>query len=217
MPRPSARCAGTSAQAWTARRDEHGRPAPRYDALSEITPRAGRPDDIATYARVPRAEYLLHRDGARIFSGDRVSDPEVVQPKESWLARLTEAGFSLSEADDDPERQVLPSRPGRAGGVSEAGELGPVSVGAQLIEHQLQAGGRDLDGRILHDAAKPGDDGSFAVDRVRRCRRRGPSAEPSRWSARGATSASGARDQCREGEVGTAAPYPVKAALAGVT
>lgn len=47
-----------------------------------------------------RAEYLRHRDGARIFSGTRVSDPEVVKAKEPWLARLTGAGFSLTEADD---------------------------------------------------------------------------------------------------------------------
>jgi AcrR family transcriptional regulator len=69
-------------------------------ALSGIAPGAGWRDDVASYARVLRSEYLLHRDGARIFSGTRFSDPEVVKAKESWLVRLTAAGFSLAEADD---------------------------------------------------------------------------------------------------------------------
>jgi AcrR family transcriptional regulator len=69
-------------------------------AVSEIPPGAGWRADLAAYARVLRAEYLLHRDGARIFSGTRISDPEVVRAKEPWLARLTSAGFTLAEADD---------------------------------------------------------------------------------------------------------------------
>ncbi|MGA6205770.1 TetR/AcrR family transcriptional regulator C-terminal domain-containing protein [Nocardia testacea] len=70
------------------------------DALATIAPGGDWRDDIAAYARILRAEYLRHRDGARIFSGTRFSDPEVVKAKESWLARLTAAGFELSEADD---------------------------------------------------------------------------------------------------------------------
>jgi AcrR family transcriptional regulator len=70
------------------------------DALSEIPPGASWRDDLAAYARVLRAEYLLHRDGARIFSGTRISDPDVVRAKEPWLARLTAAGFTLVDADD---------------------------------------------------------------------------------------------------------------------
>src|SRR5918999_1499632 len=69
-------------------------------AVSEIPPGAGWRADLAAYARVLRAEYLLHRDGARIFSGTRISDPEVVRAKEPWLARLNSVGFSLGEADD---------------------------------------------------------------------------------------------------------------------
>jgi TetR/AcrR family transcriptional regulator, tetracycline repressor protein len=69
------------------------------DALAQIVPSTWR-DDLAGYARVLRAEYLLYRDGARIFSGTRYTDPDVVKAKESWLARLTTAGFSLAEADD---------------------------------------------------------------------------------------------------------------------
>ncbi|MFI7453576.1 TetR/AcrR family transcriptional regulator C-terminal domain-containing protein [Nonomuraea sp. NPDC049714] len=70
------------------------------NALSAVTPGAGWRDALATYARILRSEYLLHRDGARIFSGTRYSGPEVVKAKESWLERLTAAGFSLAEADD---------------------------------------------------------------------------------------------------------------------
>lgn len=70
------------------------------DALSGITPGAAWRDDVAAYARVLRSEYLLYRDGARIFSGTRISDPTVVRAKEPWLARLTAAGFALAEADD---------------------------------------------------------------------------------------------------------------------
>ncbi|RBQ17518.1 TetR family transcriptional regulator [Spongiactinospora rosea] len=69
-------------------------------ALSAITGGAGWRDDMAAYARVLRSEYLLYRDGARIFSGTRFSDPEVVKAKEPWLGRLTAAGFSLAAADD---------------------------------------------------------------------------------------------------------------------
>jgi TetR/AcrR family transcriptional regulator, tetracycline repressor protein len=70
------------------------------NALSEIAPGTGWRDGIAAYARVLRSEYLRHRDGARIFSGTRFSDPEVVKAKDPWLERLTAAGFSLAEADD---------------------------------------------------------------------------------------------------------------------
>jgi AcrR family transcriptional regulator len=58
-------------------------------------------EDLATYARVLRNEYLRHRDGARTFSGTRVSDPEVVvRIKEPLYRSWTEAGFTLQEADD---------------------------------------------------------------------------------------------------------------------
>ncbi len=70
------------------------------DALSGIAPGGGWRADIAAYARVLRSEYLLYRDGARIFSGTRFSDPAVVRAKEPWLQRLVAAGFTLAEADD---------------------------------------------------------------------------------------------------------------------
>ncbi len=57
-------------------------------------------DDLRTYARILRAEFLQHRDGARIFSGTRLTDPEVVRMKEPWFARWTAQGLTLVEADD---------------------------------------------------------------------------------------------------------------------
>jgi TetR/AcrR family tetracycline transcriptional repressor len=69
-------------------------------AFAAVPPGDGWRDDLAAYARVLRSEYLLHRDGARIFSGTRISDPDVVKAKEPWLARFTAAGFTLAEADD---------------------------------------------------------------------------------------------------------------------
>jgi AcrR family transcriptional regulator len=69
------------------------------DRLSALPAGSDWRADLAGYARSLRAEYLLHRDGARIFSGTRFSDPDVVRSKESWLARFVEAGFDLTEAD----------------------------------------------------------------------------------------------------------------------
>ncbi|MEV4291116.1 TetR/AcrR family transcriptional regulator C-terminal domain-containing protein [Nonomuraea bangladeshensis] len=70
------------------------------DALSEIPPGAGWRANLADYGRILRMEYLRHRDGARIFSGTRLSDPDVVKAKETWLARFVAAGFTLVDADD---------------------------------------------------------------------------------------------------------------------
>ncbi|WP_328393759.1 TetR/AcrR family transcriptional regulator C-terminal domain-containing protein [Nocardia sp. NBC_00416] len=70
------------------------------DALAAVPSGGSWRDDLAAYARVLRSEYLRHRDGARIFSGTRIVDPEVVRAKEPWLERLTATGFSLAAADD---------------------------------------------------------------------------------------------------------------------
>ena len=67
---------------------------------SEIAPGAHWRDDLAAYARTLRAEYLLHRDGARSFSGTRITDPEVLRAQEPWLARWTAAGVGLADAVD---------------------------------------------------------------------------------------------------------------------
>lgn len=69
-------------------------------ALSTIGPGDNWRDDLCDYARTLRSEYLKHRDGARIFSGTRLSDPNVLRTKEVWFARWTAAGMTLVDADD---------------------------------------------------------------------------------------------------------------------
>lgn len=70
------------------------------DAVALLPPGAGWRDDLAGYARALRAELLRHRDGARTFSGTRLTDPGLVRLKEPWLERWTAAGMTLTEADD---------------------------------------------------------------------------------------------------------------------
>ncbi|WP_434446671.1 TetR/AcrR family transcriptional regulator C-terminal domain-containing protein [Lentzea sp. E54] len=69
-------------------------------ALADLPPGTDWRDDLASYARVLRAEYLLHRDGARTFSGTRITDPDVVRVKEPWFERWTAAGWKPADADD---------------------------------------------------------------------------------------------------------------------
>ena len=69
-------------------------------ALADVPPGADWREDLAGYARILRAEFLSHRDGARIFSGTRLSDPDVIRARESWFARWTAQGLTLTEADD---------------------------------------------------------------------------------------------------------------------
>ncbi|PJJ70876.1 regulatory TetR family protein [Diaminobutyricimonas aerilata] len=70
------------------------------DAFGAIPPGDGWRDDLAAYARVLRSEYLLHRDGARIFSGTRITDPDVVRMKEPLFERWSAAGWTPADADD---------------------------------------------------------------------------------------------------------------------
>lgn len=60
-------------------------------------------EDLGAYARILRTEYVAHRDGARIFSGTRITDPEVLRAQEPWLERWTSAGFALGDAVDAAE------------------------------------------------------------------------------------------------------------------
>lgn len=69
-------------------------------ALSTIGAGDNWRDDLCAYARTLRTEYLKHRDGARIFSGTRLSDPNVLRTKEVWFVRWTAAGMALVDADD---------------------------------------------------------------------------------------------------------------------
>jgi AcrR family transcriptional regulator len=69
-------------------------------AVAAVPPGDGWRDDLAAYALVLRSEYLLHRDGARTFSGTRITDPNVVRTKEPLFERWTAAGWKPDDADD---------------------------------------------------------------------------------------------------------------------
>ncbi|ALX66035.1 TetR/AcrR family transcriptional regulator C-terminal domain-containing protein [Microbacterium sp. XT11] len=69
-------------------------------AFAAMPPGEGWRDDLAAYARVLRAEYLPHRDGARIFSGTRITDPDVVRAKEPLFERWVAQGWNPADADD---------------------------------------------------------------------------------------------------------------------
>lgn len=65
------------------------------------TSSSGWREELTAYARALRAEHLRHRDGARVLSDARVTDPEVaVRVRELLYRRWTEAGLTLLEADD---------------------------------------------------------------------------------------------------------------------
>jgi AcrR family transcriptional regulator len=81
--------------------DEMGTTVLRRIADALPVPGSDWRENLATYAHVLRNEYLRHRDGARTFSGTRVSDPEVVvRIKEPLYQGWTKAGLTLKEADD---------------------------------------------------------------------------------------------------------------------
>lgn len=69
-------------------------------ALSGTAAGADWREDLAIYARILRAEFLDHRDGARIFSGTRLADPGVIRAKEPWFERWTAQGATVTDADD---------------------------------------------------------------------------------------------------------------------
>lgn len=54
-------------------------------------------DGLLDYARILRSEYLSHRDGARTFSGTRLTDPEVLRAQEPWLERWMTGGNDLAD------------------------------------------------------------------------------------------------------------------------
>lgn len=55
---------------------------------------------VRGYAQAARAEYLRHRDGARTFSGTRLTDPELLRRQESALARWVAQGHSIEQVTD---------------------------------------------------------------------------------------------------------------------
>ncbi|GAA5033732.1 TetR/AcrR family transcriptional regulator C-terminal domain-containing protein [Microbacterium fluvii] len=60
-------------------------------------------DGLAGYARALRAEYLRHRDGARTFSGTRLTDPAILRAQEPWLEQWTAQGMALADVLDAAE------------------------------------------------------------------------------------------------------------------
>lgn len=61
------------------------------------------PRSLAGYATALRAEYLKHRDGARTFSGTRLTDPQVLRDQEPWLERAVAGGVPLDRVVDAAE------------------------------------------------------------------------------------------------------------------
>lgn len=53
-------------------------------------------DGLTDYARVLRREYLRHRDGARTFSGTRLTDPSVLRAQEPWLRRWSSDNLTIA-------------------------------------------------------------------------------------------------------------------------
>lgn len=53
---------------------------------------------IEQFARTMRTVLLAHRDGARLFSGTRLTDPALIAAQEEPLRRLTGQGFTIDEA-----------------------------------------------------------------------------------------------------------------------
>lgn len=72
-------------------------------AFAGIDPGLSWVDALSAYARILRAEYLSHRDGARTFSGTRLTDPEVLRAQEPWFERWVARGLDLVAAMDAAE------------------------------------------------------------------------------------------------------------------
>ena len=77
-------------------------------------------DALRAHATAMRTEYLRHRDGARTFSGTRLTDPVVLRRQEVWLAAWAARGIP-------PER------------VTDAFEVVTAFVVGFVIEEQEQA------------------------------------------------------------------------------
>jgi AcrR family transcriptional regulator len=55
---------------------------------------------LGAYARAARRALLAHRDGARVFSGTFLTDPEVLRSQEAGLAWMQDQGFSVAATTD---------------------------------------------------------------------------------------------------------------------
>jgi hypothetical protein len=72
-------------------------------AVAEQRPSGDLAEDLAVYARALRSEYLAHRDGARTFSGTRLTDGGVLRAQEPFLQAMTDGGHELSGVVDAAE------------------------------------------------------------------------------------------------------------------
>ncbi|GAA3030933.1 TetR/AcrR family transcriptional regulator C-terminal domain-containing protein [Microbacterium dextranolyticum] len=58
---------------------------------------------LDAYAHALRREYLAHRDGARTFSGTRLTDAQTLRAQEPWFERWVAQGLDLADAVDAAE------------------------------------------------------------------------------------------------------------------
>ncbi|QJU55684.1 TetR/AcrR family transcriptional regulator [Herbiconiux sp. KACC 21604] len=72
-------------------------------ALTERTPDGDWLHDLAAYGHALRDEYLLHRDGARTFSGTLITDPAVLRAQEPWFRRWSDDGIPVAAIFDAVE------------------------------------------------------------------------------------------------------------------
>lgn len=57
-------------------------------------------NDLRAYAMALRGEYLLHRDGARTFSGTLITEVAVLRAQEPWLRRWHDSGIPAAAMFD---------------------------------------------------------------------------------------------------------------------
>lgn len=80
--------------------DEMGTEIQRRIMARTAPPAAGASwtDQLRAYAHNVRSEYLQHKDGARAFSGTRLTDPAVLQAQEPLLEAWIDRGLPLPAA-----------------------------------------------------------------------------------------------------------------------
>ncbi|MCB0912447.1 MAG: TetR/AcrR family transcriptional regulator C-terminal domain-containing protein [Propionibacteriaceae bacterium] len=80
--------------------DEMGTEVARRVAadLADLPADVGWRERLTAYARALRREYLAHRDGARTFSGTKLTDHEVIHAQEVHLQATIDAGLELGHA-----------------------------------------------------------------------------------------------------------------------
>lgn len=82
--------------------DEMGTAVARQidEALRGLPPESSLEHALWVYAAAVRDAYLAHRDGARTFSGTRLTDPELLRRREEWLERWIAQGHTLEQVTD---------------------------------------------------------------------------------------------------------------------